>query len=817
MIQSTTSSLSIWIVFPPTQRSDRLSSQITYNNGSSSTNEVFPNLTRRDELPNPFEEEEDDSNGQLQRRNLFQSLQNNSSYASLNASSKSATSSRAQLDPSKLNTTTRKPNNSISSINSVVPTTYSNHSESSQQNHLEKALPPNPKRKEFAKSMISAIIKPKKPKDTHHDATSTNDFGQLVVTPLDLPSVTSFSNMMNGDGVSHQVKETLESLSNSTSDSVDVVVYPKEPFPSTSASHNGYELTIQPPVIQMSQFHGDSVTHSGDNLDAQQKTSETNNISDSTPITQPLPVISKLIEREIAVVREIFNLEEFVSDKKPSTSPNVQSLPLNSTTSTPLQSPPLTSTTFTSSNIQSPSLNSTTTDSNPISPKDNNPVPSSTTTNSNPISPKNNGPVLNSTTTDSNHIFPKDNSATSTSSNIQSPSLKSTTTDSHPIPPKDSNLVRKAARRGPDLSSFLLNLAAPQVVSKEVPENVQPPRTQPWGPPLRSLQRISETGDSLPSDVFTPAPDDVLARKMEELGRLRRMESRNLLNQSTPSPETPTFRTSTSPKTELRPQLQTLQEDSSSEVATMLREAYKERQQSLQTQLDKALAELRDVKAENKRLKGENQSQQRSISQLKTELENKREQDKSVTQLNNQLRVANSSLAVLTQEKKGWQDKLDSMQHKVSAAERQVRCLDHLTRNKLESRQEAGYGQPKRRGQFATTPASTDVIGAMRAMNEEIYQTCVQFVDGLERTSVFSTNQKAEVQKMLGNHLTAMMEDQAKTATSDGYNMLLMQTVLEVFMTHWCSSIIEAFYPLQETFADLLVQLSAQTSNTSGK
>jgi len=70
---------------------------------------------------------------------------------------------------------------------------------------------------------------------------------------------------------------------------------------------------------------------------------------------------------------------------------------------------------------------------------------------------------------------------------------------------------------------------------------------------------------------------------------------------------------------------------------------------------------------------------------------------------------------------------------------------------------------------------------------------------------------------VLGDHLTAMMEDEVKKATSsDGYNMLLMQTVLEVFMTYWCSSIIEAFYPQHESFADLLVQLSAQTATPSG-
>ena len=245
-------------------------------------------------------------------------------------------------------------------------------------------------------------------------------------------------------------------------------------------------------------------------------------------------------------------------------------------------------------------------------------------------------------------------------------------------------------------------------------------------------------------------------------------------------------RTTATSKTELQSQLHTVLEDDSLDV--------------LQTQLNKALADLRDVQAENNRLISENEPQQRLISQLEIaldELEAKHEQDYSLTQI--QLCDATSSLNLLNKEKKGWQDKLDSMQHKRSAAERQVRCLDHLTRYKLESRQKAAHGQPKRRGLFLPTPASTDIIGAMHALNKEIYQTCVQFVEGLERTSISSTKYKWQVQGVLGDHLTAMMEDHA-TRTTPGYNMLLMQTVLEVFMTHWCSSIIEAFYPQQESY-----------------
>jgi hypothetical protein len=666
---------------------------------------------------------------------------------------------------------------------------------------MTKTHSPDPKRDEFAKGMISTLLsrskKSMKLKDTIHDIT-TNDFGQSVTTPIDFPSVTSSSKTMNGNGVSStpQAKEMPEPLSNSTPDS-EVVVYPKEQ--STSVLQHDYDAPmIQPSVTQTSESHDDSVvsqrllgvshhtdfglptftnddvrhkvkTEEPDNvvaaeavdkiddtLDDQQSTLETNNRPVSTPITQPPPVDK---------------IDDTLDDQQSTSETN------NRPVSTPItQPPPLTSKKL----------------------------------------PEEDTAVVREINVPGD--FASD--MPSTSPNVQSPPLNSTTTDSNPISPEANSPVRKVeSRRKPNTNSFLLNLVTPQVVSKDIPEKVRSPKTQPWRPPLRSLQRISESGDLLPTDDFTPAPNDILARKMEELGRLRRRESRNLMAQSKTSSETLPSPIIPTPKAELLPQLQTLQEDNSSNVSTLLREAYIERQQELQTKLDKALAELRNVQVENKRLTVENQSQQRSISQLKIAVdEAKHEQDNSLIKKNNQLRVATTSLTTLNKEKKGWQEKLDSMHHKLNAAERQIRCLDHLTRHKLESRQEAGYGQPKRRGPLASLPASTDIISAIRTLNEEVYQTCVQFVENLERTAVYLRPiQKPQAQKVLGVHLTAMMEDQGKGAISGGYNMLLMQTVLEVFMTHWCSSIIEAFYPKQESFADLLVELSAQTTNNSGK
>ena len=392
----------------------------------------------------------------------------------------------------------------------------------------------------------------------------------------------------------------------------------------------------------------------------------------------------------------------------------------------------------------------------------------------------------------------------SASPDVQSLPLNSITktfSDSNFMSPKANKV--EAKRKSTNLNSYLLNLVTPQVA--EVPDKVDPSKTS-WRP-LRS-QHVKESDDSL-----SPDDDNILARRMEELGRTRRMQLRSMAQSK---PLLSESEQSSSSNTELRPQLQTVQEEQSSDVATMLREAYAERQQALRTQLDKALADLQDAQAENKRLTTENMSQKHSISQLKIALdEAKIEKDRSLVQMQNELHDATSLLTTLNKEKKGWQDRLDSMQHKLNASERQVRCLDHLTRHKLESRLDTHFNQPKRRKLVDSAP-SPDVIALMRGLNEEIYQTCVQLVDDLEHMTVFSTKHKPRVQKVLGDHLTEMMEGQA-TRASSGYNVLLMQAVLEVFMTHWCSSIIEAFYPQQESFADLLVQLSTQTTRISRK
>ena len=94
------------------------------------------------------------------------------------------------------------------------------------------------------------------------------------------------------------------------------------------------------------------------------------------------------------------------------------------------------------------------------------------------------------------------------------------------------------------------------------------------------------------------------------------------------------------------------------------------------------------------------------------------------------------------------------MQHKLSSAERKVQCLYHLTRHKLESHQEAAYGQSKRRGGVSSpTPAGTDVVGTVCDLNEGIHRTCVLLVEGLELLRTYSTRYRRRSTTVLGDHL----------------------------------------------------------------
>ena len=106
---------------------------------------------------------------------------------------------------------------------------------------------------------------------------------------------------------------------------------------------------------------------------------------------------------------------------------------------------------------------------------------------------------------------------------------------------------------------------------------------------------------------------------------------------------------------------------------------------------------------------------------------------------------------------------------------------------------------------------SMEVVGEVAALNEEILQLANIFVENLQRTTANPNAQSTQRAKfVIGEGMTKMMEAQANNG-EQGFHFLLVQVALQVFMTSWCSSIIDGNYPQQLSFTDLLLEMSAQS------
>ncbi|KDR73741.1 hypothetical protein GALMADRAFT_212553 [Galerina marginata CBS 339.88] len=371
------------------------------------------------------------------------------------------------------------------------------------------------------------------------------------------------------------------------------------------------------------------------------------------------------------------------------------------------------------------------------------------------------------------------------------------------------------------------------------------------------LQPIVESGDSASfqpkpsSSSFAPSNlglDSSFARRMEETGRLRRLQSQSSLNSGStgsappvvpPSPvKTPTIpekpvngtahlkaysegdqSPGPAPKNIPSPPPVTYPNGQSKDT-----DSQPEEQAVLQDLLDRTLRELKAAKEETARVKAQSDREKsRLVRQLNashdtvTELEKEnRDKNSKIFNLETRLQKTEQELKEVTQEKHGWQEQLDTMHHRLTKSERQVRSLDQLMRAKLEARQEGVFG-PTKRSQNAPQikQPSMEVISAVAALNEEILQAANQLVENLERVKTAPTTEDiARAKAVLGFKATVMMQVQASDR-SKGFKFLLMQVVLEVFMVHWSTNIIEGHYPPQKSFADLLIEMSTRTTVTA--
>ena len=384
-----------------------------------------------------------------------------------------------------------------------------------------------------------------------------------------------------------------------------------------------------------------------------------------------------------------------------------------------------------------------------------------------------------------------------------------------------------------------------------------------------ALQAIVESETFTPKPAASPLPfgsslygvDSTFAQKMEEAGRLRRLQSQSQMDlkaaNTSPTPVTKSQKhaKSSSEGMERIPSSSgsaphTLLEDlsntwmrhtavppaSPSKTPAKISPAVSHSEQDSPGTSNSHAAELQALRDQLTQAMRGKQVFERELLRERTQSASERErfvrelrtlkQDNSVLvgqadqltrrndDMSSELKRAQTDLRKLTAEKRGWQEQLDTMHHKVVRAERQIRCLDHLTRAKLEARAEEVHGAPKRtKLALAHTRSSEEVISAVKDLNEEILQAASLLIENLDRTRFYGsiTEPSNKAEKVVGIHATEMLKAQSETS-AHGFRQLLMLVVMEVFLVHWCSAIIEGFYPKRPSFADLLVELSSHTT-----
>lgn len=186
-------------------------------------------------------------------------------------------------------------------------------------------------------------------------------------------------------------------------------------------------------------------------------------------------------------------------------------------------------------------------------------------------------------------------------------------------------------------------------------------------------------------------------------------------------------------------------------------------------------------------------------------------QSQTIHNLRAAAQKAQLEMSVLAKEKQTWQQKLDGMHNRLHHAERQLRCLDHVTRAKLDSRQSGIMVDIKRNPLFASKGLGAEILNQINALNSLIQSTALLLARDLIRpvqhhSQIQTASRSIEI---LGEGTSGLLQVHAMQASSKlGRNFI--QNVIEMFMVHWATMIIEAWYPKQQSFADILAELSNQ-------
>ena len=213
--------------------------------------------------------------------------------------------------------------------------------------------------------------------------------------------------------------------------------------------------------------------------------------------------------------------------------------------------------------------------------------------------------------------------------------------------------------------------------------------------------------------------------------------------------------------------------------------------------------ELRSEREKNLRLEKTNQELEKTVESHKEE------------KLVMQRRLKASEAKEIS-----YEAELRVMHLKLARAEKAVRALDHVTSLKVESRI-SHFKMPPATGQTRKPQREIDVyvVFMVEDINDVILETALAIANAAVRSPVTTTKQLQvdAIRRRLGVQLSSVLSNESQNKISEPVNLILVQTVVQVLLVHWCVDIIEAHYPPRKTFSDLLIEMTAQSQSSTSR
>ncbi|KAF9053119.1 hypothetical protein BJ165DRAFT_1445559 [Panaeolus papilionaceus] len=170
--------------------------------------------------------------------------------------------------------------------------------------------------------------------------------------------------------------------------------------------------------------------------------------------------------------------------------------------------------------------------------------------------------------------------------------------------------------------------------------------------------------------------------------------------------------------------------------------------------------------------------------------------------------------------KKSLQEELNHSRRLFVNSQRRIKYLMEATYHHLEADQELSPPpKPPTSTPISPNPA---VVQTVKSLNDYIGQSSSKLVGSLERNPVDAFVGQERARRVLGDRLTGMLE-RRKSRLLKEENAQLLRVVMDVFLVHWTSSIINGCYPRPKKLFDELqgssgaISVSGSSSSVDSK